>query len=192
MKHIGLFFGSYNPLHIGHLIIGSYFAEFTDLNEVWFVVTPQNPLKQKNAMLEDHQRLHLVRLATEDSINLKACDIEFHLPMPSYTINTLVNLEEKYSDKKFSLIMGADNYLSLNKWKNYQLIRQKYNLYVYPRKSFEDIQTDADKNVIFAPAPLIELSSSFIREAIKNKKNVRYMLPEKVYNYISEMHFYEK
>ncbi|MCX7728414.1 MAG: nicotinate (nicotinamide) nucleotide adenylyltransferase [Bacteroidia bacterium] len=191
-KKIALFFGSFNPIHIGHLAIANYFAEFTDNDEVWWVVSPQNPLKEKKTLLAQHHRLYMVNLAIEDYPKFKASDIEFHLPQPSYTIHTLVHLKEKYPHHRFSLILGQDNLSNFHKWKNYEVILEHYSLYVYPRPSAEPSQFDNHPNIHFTQAPYIEISSTFIRNAIKQKKDIRYFLHPKVWNYIDEMNFYKR
>ncbi len=191
-KKTGLYFGSFNPVHIGHLAIANYILEFTDLDEIWFVVSPQNPLKDKTSLLPDFQRLQMVNLAIGDFQKFKSSDIEFRLPQPSYTIHTLTYLSEKYPSRKFCLIMGADNLDNFAKWKNYKEIIGNYQLYVYPRPDSDGGSFREHANVNWVDAPLMEISSSFIRNAIKEKKDVRYFLPEKVYEYITEMHFYEK
>lgn len=193
---IGLFFGSFNPIHIGHLIIANYMVEYTDLNRVWFVVSPHNPLKEKKTLLADNYRLQLVNEAIADNNKLKASNIEFKLPQPSYTVNTLIHLSEKYPKYKFALIMGSDNLFTFHKWKNYEQILKHYELYIYPRPNSEikTLHSNLQQHLSIkkVDAPLMEISSSFIRKAIKEKKDVRYMLPEAVFNYIREMHFYEK
>ena len=198
-KKIGLFFGTFNPIHVGHMIIANYMANYTDLDEVWLVVTPQNPHKKKNSLLEDYHRLAIVREAVFDNYKLKASNIEFDLPKPSYTINTLVYLEEKYSDTDFVLIMGEDNLRTFSKWKNYEQIIDRCALYVYPRTLTIEEQTNEHTNTNFShekvkmhDLPVMKISASFIRNAIKDKKDVRYLLTEPVHKYISEMHFYEK
>ncbi len=188
----GLFFGSFNPIHIGHLLIANYMVEFTDISEVWFVVSPHNPLKQKQSLLEGHHRLSLVNLAIKDNPNLKATNIEFKLTQPSYTINTLNYLKGKYPKKDFILIMGTDNLNTLNKWKNYEQILKYYELYVYPRPKFDGGIFKNHPKVKIINAPLMEISSSFIRKSIKKDKDMKYILPQKVYQYIKKMHFYEK
>ena len=189
---IGLYFGSFNPIHIGHLAIANYITEFTDINQVWFVVSPQNPFKQKKSLLNDNHRYQLANLAIEGFDKFKTSNIEFKLPKPSYTIDTLTYLKEKYPNKKFVLIIGSDNVPTFDKWKNYLEIIRQYEIYIYPRPGY-DLKLAADKYPAFKfiDAPLIEISSSFIRNAIKEKKEVKYFLPEKVYEYIKEMHFYE-
>lgn len=190
---IGLYFGSFNPIHIGHLVIANHFAEFSDLDQVWFVVTPHNPFKKKQSLLDNHQRLELVYRATKDYTKLEPCDIEFGLPQPSYTINTLVHLEEKYPQHEFALIMGQDNLKSFHKWKNYELILKNYHLYVYPRRQTKVPKTQFDdhEHIHLIHAPIMELSSTFIRKAIKDGKNVRPMLPEQAWIYLDEMNFYK-
>ena len=189
---IGLYFGSFNPIHIGHLAIANYMAEFSDLEQIWFVVSPQNPFKQKNSLLADYHRLELVNRAIEDYPNFKASNIEFGLPQPSYTIDTLAYLKEKYPALQFSLIMGSDNLKSFSKWKNHELILAEHDLYVYPRPGFKDDEVELNGTIHLINAPLMEISSSFIRKAIKEKKEIPYFLPPSVYKYLKEMHFYEK
>ena len=191
-KNIGLFFGSFNPIHIGHLIIADYCSQYTDLEKIWFIVSPQNPLKQKHTLLSNHHRMALVNLAIEDNLCFKSSDIEFGLPLPSYTINTLTVLKEKYPHKNFNLILGADNLETFEKWRNYEDILANHKLYVYPRPNADGGKFINHPSIKWIDAPLIEISASFIRNAIRNKKDVRYFLPEKVYRYIYEMHFYEK
>ncbi len=191
-KKIGLYFGSFNPIHSGHLIIASYLSEYSDLKEIWFVVSPQNPLKEKTSLLADYHRLALLNVAIENDPRFKPCDIEFKLPQPSYTINTLTYLQEKYPQKEFSLIMGADNLESISKWKNHEQIFEYYDIYVYPRPGSDGGNFINHPKVHLVNAPLIEISSSFIRTAIKEKKDMSYFMPEKVCQYILEMHFYEK
>ena len=190
---VGLFFGSFNPIHIGHLVIANHLVEYSDLDQVWFVVTPHNPFKNKNSLLDNYQRLEMVYRATKDYTKLKPSDIEFNLPQPNYTINTLVHLQEKYPKVEFALIMGEDNLKSFHKWKNYELILENHHLYVYPRVSEQKVETpfDGHKKIHVVNAPLMELSSTFIRNAIKEGKNVRPMLPEHVWVYLDEMNFYK-
>ena len=172
---IGLYFGTFNPIHVGHLIIANHMAEHSDLDQIWMVVTPHNPLKQKNTLLDDYQRLHLVRLATEDYPKIKPTDIEFKLPQPNYTVNTLAHLSEKFPQHEFSLIMGEDNLKSLHKWKNYEYIVQHHDIYVYPRVS-EEVENELFKNhprIQIIDAPVVEISSTVIRDNIKKNKNIR-------------------
>jgi nicotinate-nucleotide adenylyltransferase len=191
---IGLYFGTFNPIHIGHLIIANHMAEHSDLDQIWMVVTPHNPHKQKTSLLDDYQRLHMVTLATEDFTKIKPCDIEFKLPQPNYTVNTLAYLGEKYPRHEFALIMGEDNLNSLHKWKNYEVILENHHIYAYPRVNSGEIDDQFINHVKIhrVGAPVIELSSTFIRENIKNKKNVAPMLPKKVWEYIDSSAFYKK
>jgi nicotinate-nucleotide adenylyltransferase len=191
MIKTGLFFGSFNPVHNGHMIIAGYISEFTDLEQLWFVVSPHNPLKLKHTLLQDYHRLTLVKTAIGSNRKMKASDIEFKLPKPSYTIHTLAYLKEKHPDHEFVLIMGSDNLKSLHKWKNYEQILEQSFIYVYPRKESSETDFDNHPKVKFIDAPVMELSSTFIRDAIKNKKDVRYMMPEKVWEFIDEMNFYK-
>ena len=191
-NNIGLYFGSFNPIHIGHLIIASYISQHTELSKIWFVVSPHNPLKEKKSLLGNIHRLAMVNLAIEDNHNFKSCDVEFFLPQPSYTIVTLEVLKEKYPEKKFNLILGADNLETFEKWRNYETILNNHKLFVFPRPGSNGGKLKDHSSVVWINAPLIEISSSYIRKAIKEKKDFRYYLPEKVYQYISEMHFYEK
>jgi nicotinate-nucleotide adenylyltransferase len=189
---IGLYFGTFNPIHIGHLSIANHMVEFSDLDQVWFVVTPHSPFKKKSSLLDNHQRFEMVYQATESYDHLQPSDIEFKLPQPNYTINTLAHLEEKYPKHDFSLIMGEDNLKGFHKWKNYEVILENYNLYVYPRISEGKIETQFDDHVKIhrVKAPIMEISSTFIRNAIKDQKNIRPLLPNKVWKYIDEMNFY--
>ncbi len=194
---IGLYFGTFNPIHVGHLIIANHMAEHADLDQVWMVVTPHNPLKKKSTLLADHHRLEMVFLATEDYPKIKPSDIEFKLSQPNYTVNTLVHLEEKYPEHTFSLIMGEDNLKSFHKWKNYEAILAHHEIYVYPRL---DATADATENELFKnhpkihliDAPVVEVSSTAIREHIKKGKNVLPLLPPKVWEYIDHNNFYKK
>jgi nicotinate-nucleotide adenylyltransferase len=195
-KKIGLYFGTFNPIHVGHLIIANHMVEFSDLEEVWFVVTPHNPLKNKKTLLEDHHRLAMVRIAVEDYPKLKASNVEFDLPQPNYTVNTLAYLEEKYPSHDFCLIMGEDNLKGLHKWKNYEVILERYSLYVYPRISEGNTPLPPSREekipqIKIVDAPIIELSSTFIRKGIKTGKNIRPMLSAEVWKYLDEMNFYK-
>lgn len=189
---VGLFFGSFNPVHVGHMIIASYMLEFTDLDQVWFVVSPQNPFKAKSSLLPERQRLQMVKLAIGDNNSMKASDIEFGLPQPSYTINTLTYLKEKYPAMNFALIMGADNLQTFHKWKNYEEILSAHELYVYPRPGISAGDLVSYPQAKLINAPLMEISSTFIRNAVREKKDVTHYLPAAVHTYLSEMHFYEK
>jgi nicotinate-nucleotide adenylyltransferase len=191
---IGLYFGTFNPIHVGHLIIANHMAEHADLDQVWMVVTPHNPLKKKSTLLADHHRLEMVFLATENFAKIKPSDIEFKLSQPNYTVNTLVHLEEKYPEHTFSLIMGEDNLKSFHKWKNYEAILAHHEIYVYPRLD------NTDENKLFKNHPkihlidatVVEISSTSIRDNIKNGKNVLPLLPPKVWEYIDHNNFYKK
>ena len=189
---IGLYFGTFNPIHIGHLIIANQLAEQSDLDQIWLVVTPQSPFKKKQSLLDNYQRLEMVFRATEEYDKLQPSDIEFFLPQPNYTVNTLAHLQEKYPQHEFSLIMGEDNLKSFHKWKNYQVILDNHDIYVYPRISEGTIETqfDGHKRIHHITAPIIELSSTFIRQSIKDGINVKPMLPQTVWQYIDEMNFY--
>jgi len=193
MKKTGLFFGSFNPIHIGHLIIANHIVEHTDLDEVWLVVTPHNPLKNKKTLLNDTQRLMMARLALENYPKLKVSNIEFGLPQPNYTIHTLTYLQEKYPDNQLVLIMGSDNLSGFYKWKNYETILKYYNIYVYPRLSDKKIKEEFKNHphIKFIQAPIIEISASQIRKDIADNKNVRPLLPPEVFQYIDEMNFYK-
>ena len=190
---IGLYFGTFNPIHIGHLIIANHLAEHTDLEQVWMVVTPHNPHKKKETLLDDYHRLQMVYLATENLQKIKPSDIEFKLSQPNYTVNTLAHLQEKFPMHKFSLIMGEDNLKSFHKWKNYEVILQNHDLYVYPRISSEtaNLELKNHPKIHFINAPIVEISSTFIRESIKNNKNVSPLLPSKVWEYIDHNNFYK-
>ncbi|NDI99992.1 nicotinate-nucleotide adenylyltransferase [Flavobacterium sp. LaA7.5] len=191
---VGLYFGTFNPIHIGHLIIANHMAEFTDMDQVWMVVTPHNPLKKKSTLLDDYHRLEMVHLATEGYDNIRPSDIEFKLPQPNYTVNTLAHLLEKYPMHEFSLIMGEDNLNSLHKWKNYEVLLQNHDIYVYPRINGEVANEEliANPRVHRINAPVIEISSTFIRNSVKKGKNVQPLLPQKVWEYIDHNLFYKK
>ncbi|UOK43054.1 MULTISPECIES: nicotinate (nicotinamide) nucleotide adenylyltransferase [Flavobacterium] len=191
---IGLYFGTFNPIHIGHLIIANHMAEHSGLDQVWMMVTPHNPHKQKTTLLDDYHRLHMVHLATEDYPKIKPSDIEFKLPQPNYTVNTLAHLQEKYPTHEFCLIMGEDNLNSLHKWKNFEVILQNHDIYVYPRAAAGTIdpQFVSHHKIHTINAPIIELSSTFIREGIKTGKNIQPMLPHKVWEYVEHNLFYKK
>ncbi|MDP5062889.1 MAG: nicotinate (nicotinamide) nucleotide adenylyltransferase [Maribacter sp.] len=193
MKKVGLYFGTFNPIHIGHLVIANHMVEFSDLDEVWFVVTPQSPFKTKKTLLDNHQRFEMVYEATKDYSKLKPSNIEFNLPQPNYTINTLVHLGEKYPQGyDFSLIMGEDNLKGLHKWKNYEAILDLHHLYVYPRISegTTDHQFKDHGKIHRVDAPVMEISSTFIRREHKNGKNIKPLLPPEVWKYMDEMNFY--
>jgi nicotinate-nucleotide adenylyltransferase len=198
MAKIGLYFGSFNPVHIGHLAIAGYVTEFTDINQVWFVVSPHNPLKKKETLLADHHRLYMTQLAIGDNDKLKASDIEFKLPVPSYTIDTLTHLREKYPKNEFVLVMGEDNLYTLHKWKNAEELIKRYQVYVYPRPETEKPSSPVldqllqKAKILNVNAPLMDISGTFIRKGIKDGKDMSYFLSSSVWKYINEMHFYEK
>ncbi|WP_045026131.1 nicotinate (nicotinamide) nucleotide adenylyltransferase [Draconibacterium sediminis] len=188
---IGLYFGSYNPIHIGHLAIANYMVEYTDIDQLWFVVSPHNPLKKKNNLLDDYQRLELVHRAVEGDDRFRASNIEFSLPKPSYTVDTLAYLKEQHPNYHFKILMGSDNLENFHKWKNYETILRDYGIIVYPRPGFDPDKVLVEKNITMAKdAPLMEISSSFIRKAIKEGKDVRHFLPQKSWEYLEEMNFY--
>ncbi len=198
MARIGLYFGSFNPVHIGHTAIAGYMTEYAGLDQVWFVVSPHNPLKKKETLLADHHRLYMAQLAIGDNPRLKASDIEFKLPVPSYTIDTLAHLEEKHPNHQFCLVMGEDNLFSLHRWKNANELSRRFPIYVYPRPDSvkpDSIQLNlllAAAEIHYVSAPLMDISGTFIREGIKNGKDLSYFLSPAVWKYIKEMHFYEK
>ena len=187
---IGLFFGSFNPMHIGHKVIASYIAEYTDLEKVCFIVSPQNPFKKKQNLLAEYHRLMIIRMEIEDNPKLQVSDIEFNMPKPSYTIDTLVRLQEKYPENEYSIIMGSDNFHTFHKWKDYEQILSNHSVYVYTRPGL-DINRNNENIHIIQGVPQINISASFIRESIKQKKDVSYLVPEKAWQYIDEMNFYK-
>ncbi|SDE64884.1 nicotinate (nicotinamide) nucleotide adenylyltransferase [Riemerella columbipharyngis] len=194
MKKAGLFFGSFNPIHIGHLILANYILENSDMNELWFVVSPQNPFKEKKSLLRDHNRLDMVQLAIKNYPRMKASNVEFSLPQPNYTIDTLAYLKEKYPNYAFSLIMGEDNLASLHKWKNAYLLVDEHQIIVYPRLSDEPLpesKFEQHPNICRINAPIIEISATEIRRMIKLNKNVRPMLPPEVFEYLDGSSFYK-
>ncbi|HEY8388494.1 MAG TPA: nicotinate (nicotinamide) nucleotide adenylyltransferase [Parasegetibacter sp.] len=185
---VGLYFGSFNPIHIGHLIIASFMENSTDLDQVWFVVSPQNPLKPSAVLLNEYHRLHLVRAAVEDNDRLKVSDIEFHLPKPSYTIDTLAYLHERHPQHEFSIILGSDGYQNLCRWKNGDLLAERYKMYVYRRKGFDVSPTP---NATIVDAPLLDISSTLIRQWIKEGKSIRYLVPDAVRREIEINRYYK-
>ena len=187
---IGLYFGSFNPIHTGHLIIATHIINNTALDEVWFVVSPQNPFKKSAGLLNEQHRLALVKIAIEGETKLKASNAEFKLPKPSYTIDSLVYLSEKYKGNTFSVIMGSDSFQNINKWKNYEQILSNYNIYIYLRVNFP-VAENQPENIILLHAPLIEISSTDIRRYIKNSKSIRYMVTDAVMQEIEAMHYYK-
>ena len=192
-KKVGLYFGTFNPIHIGHLAIANHMVEFSDLDEVWMVVTPHNPHKKKSTLLADHHRLEMVYRATEAYDNIKPSNIEFGLPQPNYTVNTLAHLEEKYHDYQFALIMGEDNLNTLHKWKNNEVILERFEVFVYPRVTSTTIKEEFKNHpkITKVDAPIMEISSTFVRNAVKDGKRITPLLPQKVWEYIDEMNFYK-
>lgn len=190
---VGLYFGTFNPIHVGHLIIANFIIEHSDLDELWMVVSPHNPLKKKKTLLEDHHRLELVFRATEPYDRIKVSDIEFKLNQPSYTVDTLVHLGERFPGYEFSLLMGQDSLRSLPKWKNYEVLLQDYKIICYPRVDGESKKTPFDdhENVTLLKAPIVELSATMIRNDIKEGKNVRAYLPPGAWEYLDIMNFYK-
>ena len=190
---IGLFFGSFNPIHVGHLIIANYLVEHTDLDRVWLVVSPQNPLKQKSTLANDYDRLHLVRLAVEDHPKLEASKVEFALPKPSYTVDTLAHLHELHSEHDFVLIMGGDSLASLPKWKNYEQLLEQNQIYVYSRPGYAPAEVlQRHPSVRQFEAPLMQISASFVRQCLREGKSVRYLVTEPVFNYLEGSNLYRK
>lgn len=187
---IGLYFGSFNPIHTGHLIVASYVANHTDCQQVWFVVSPQNPLKSSSVLLNEYQRLHLVRLAVEDDLRLKAADVEFKLPRPSYTIDTLTYLQEKYPQHEFVIIMGSDSFQNLPRWKNFELLVKNYAFIIYTRPGFE-LKDHHGAKLRLLNAPLLQLSATEIRENIRSGKSIRYLVPDAVREEIEQNHYYK-
>jgi nicotinate-nucleotide adenylyltransferase len=187
----GLFFGSFNPVHVGHMVIANYMVEYTDLEKLWFVVSPHNPLKEKNTLLADYHRLEMVNRAIGDDNRFRASNIEFKLPQPSYTIDTLTYLTEKYPKNEFVIIMGSDGLETFHKWKNYKFLIDNYKRYVYPRPYTDPTLLLNIENGIIVNAPLMDISSTLIRESIKSGKDVRHFLPLNVWEYIDEMNFYK-
>ncbi len=192
---IGLYFGSFNPVHIGHLIIANHVADNTDLKQVWFVVSPQNPLKNAGDLLNENHRLHLIRLCIEDNKRLRASNVEFGLPKPSYTINTLTYLSEKYPDNEFVVILGSDSFCNLPKWKNYKQLIEQYKIIIYKRRGAElDNMPATLQKASFSVlnAPLLEISSTMIRGLIKKGKSIHYLVPDKAREEIQQFKYYRK
>jgi len=189
---IGLLFGSFNPIHIGHLIIANYMANHTTLDKVWLVVSPQNPLKKYGDLINTYDRLEMAKLATDNAMNIEVSDVELKLPQPSYTIDTLTHLKEKYPQHDFALIMGSDNLVSLPKWKNYKLILRDYRIYVYPRPGYENTELASHPSVTITMTPQMELSATFIRKSIAEKKNIQFFVPDPVLNFIESKSLYRK
>lgn len=191
---VGLYFGTFNPIHIGHLAIANHMAEYSDLDAIWMVVTPHNPFKKKSTLLDNNHRYQMVMIATDDYPKIKPSKIEFDLPQPNYTVNTLAHLQEKHPTHEFCLIMGEDNLKGFHKWKNYDVILKNHDLYVYPRisKGVAEHQFTDHPKIHKVNAPIMEISSTFIRKAIKDSKNSKPLLPQNVWEYLDEMNFYKK
>ena len=191
---IGLYFGTFNPIHVGHLIIANYMVENSDLDEIWMVVTPHNPFKKKSTLLDNNHRFEMVYKATENYPKIKPSAIEFKLPQPNYTVHTLAHISDRYQDKEFCLIMGEDNLKSLHKWKNYETILEHHHIYVYPRITEESLDTrfNTHPKIHKIAAPIVQISSKMIRKGIKEQKNIQPLLSKKVWEYVDEMNFYKK
>lgn len=189
---IGLYFGTFNPIHIGHLAIANHLAEYSDLDKIWMVITPHNPFKKKSSLLDNHHRYQMVMEAVENYDKIEPSNIEFDLPQPNYTVHTLAHLEEKFPQHSFCLIMGEDNLKSLHKWKNYEVILERQEIYVYPRISEGSVETQFDNHpkIHHVEAPIMEISSTMIRNGIKEGKNIRPLLPPEVFKFVDEMNFY--
>lgn len=192
MSKIGLFFGSFNPIHIGHTAIANYMLEFTDLERIWFVVSPQNPDKQQSGLLAENHRYQMVQRAIEDFYKFRACNVEFELPRPSYTISTLTCLADRYPEHEFALIMGSDNLETFHRWRNFEQILEFHTVYVYPRPNYKGSQFDTHPKVTFVSAPHMDISASFLRTAIAQGKNVQWFMPIKAWEYLDGMRFYRK
>lgn len=190
MSKTGLFFGSFNPIHTGHLVIAGYMAHFTDLDEVWLIVSPQNPLKNKKGLSNMYDRLEMARLAIASAENLQVSNIEFNLPQPSYTVDTLIHLQEKYPSREFVLIMGADNLASIKKWKNYEVLLKNYKIYVYPRPGAAIEEWENHPSITLTDTPQMEISSTFIRKALKEKKNIQFLCPDSVIEFMDSKNMY--
>ncbi len=189
--HIGLYFGSFNPIHTGHLIVANHVINHTDVDKIWFVVSPHNPLKDSHSLLNEHHRLHLVNIAIEDNPKFRASNVEFTLPKPSYTIDTLTYLTEKFPFEQFSVIMGADSFQNIHRWKNYEHLVANYSFIVYNRPGFE-IEDTLGANITQLNAPLLHISSTYIRNLIKDKKSIKYIVPDSVEKYIEQNRYYAK
>ena len=188
--HIGLYFGSFNPIHIGHLIVASHIVENADIDKIWFVVSPHNPLKEAHSLLNEYDRLHLVELAIKDNSKFRASNVEFHLPKPSYTIDTLTYLKEKFPLEQFSVIMGSDSFQNIHRWKNYEQLLANHSVIVYNRPGFDIAETHGAR-LTKVQAPLLEISSTYIRKQIKDNKSIRYIVPDAVWKYIEENRYYK-
>lgn len=191
MKEVGLFFGSFNPIHIGHMIIANLVKETTNVSEIWFVVSPQNPFKKNKNLLHEFDRLEMVRLATSDDYSFRVCDVEFRMPKPSYTIDTLTVLQEKHPTKKFHLIIGGDNLPSFPRWKNHEQILAHFGLIVYPRPNSDKSSLEEHENVRFIDAPEMDISATLIRKLVRENKSIKYLVPDAVANLIESKGFFK-
>lgn len=191
MKRVGIYSGSFNPIHHGHVMLANYLVEFSDLDELWFVVSPQNPLKKKKDLLDDNERLKMVQLAVGDDPRFFVSDVEMHLPTPSYTINTLTSLSNQYPDCQFVFICGMDSLQNLKNWREYQKILDNYELLVFPREGYDGGELVNYPSVNILKTPILEISSTFVRQCTKEGRDVRHFVPEKVFRYMKEHHFYE-
>ena len=188
--HIGLYFGSFNPIHIGHLIVANHIVENTEVDKIWFVVSPHNPLKDAHSLLNEYHRLHLVELAIDENTRFRASNVEFHLPKPSFTIDTLTYLVEKFPLEKFSVILGSDSFQNIHRWKNFENLVAHYSFIVYNRPGF-DIKETHGADITVMAAPLLQISSTYVRQQIKTGKSVRYLLPEPVFRYVEDNRYYK-
>jgi nicotinate-nucleotide adenylyltransferase len=187
---IGLFFGSFNPIHVGHLVVANVMATATDLEQVWFVVSPQNPFKKNKSLLHEFDRYDMVQMAIADNHRLQVTDIEFAMPRPSYTIDTLIHLEAKFPQHQFKLIIGEDNLAQFPNWKNSEKILEYFGLYVYPRPQSAPHPFAQHSQVQFVQAPLLDISATFIRECLKNRRSIRYLVPDQVMDHLERKGFY--
>ncbi|MBL7717955.1 MAG: nicotinate-nucleotide adenylyltransferase [Flavipsychrobacter sp.] len=188
--HIGLYFGSFNPIHTGHLIVANHIVEHTDIDKVWFVVSPHNPLKDAHSLLNEYDRLHLVNLAIDNNPKFRASNVEFHLPKPSYTIDTLTYLSEKFPLEQFSIIMGSDSFQNIHRWKNFEQLVSRYSFVIYNRPGFE-ITERHQASITQLSAPLLDISATYIRRQVKEKKSLRYLVPDAVKEYIDSNNYYK-
>jgi nicotinate-nucleotide adenylyltransferase len=188
---IGLFFGSFNPVHVGHMIIANFMVQNAAIDQLWMVLSPQNPFKERDTLANDYDRLHLLNLAIGDHPKIRSSKVEFSLPQPSYTIDTLTYLKEKYPNDQFSLIMGGDNLASFHKWKNYEQILEHHDIYIYKRSTHSDNPLEGNERVIVCEAPMLNISASYIRKLIQEEKSIQYLVPDAVYHYLKDSRIYK-